>query len=201
MRNEEKVELVRREAAFEGYFKVGRYFVRHTLHRGGVGPTISREVFERGHAAAVLPYDPVRDEVVLIRQFRAGAYAAGWPAWIWEGVAGLIDKEGEDPAAVAIREAREEADLAIEELMPMGTFLTSPGGCSESCTAFCGRIDSRGAGGVFGLASEGEDILAQAFSFAEMKAMLERGAFSSAIVILMVQWLLLNREKVRAAWL
>src|SRR3981189_314650 len=83
----ETVELVEHEVAFQGYFRVGRYFFRHGLYQGGQSATLRREVFERGHAAAVLPYDPLRDEVVLIRQFRAGAYVAGRHPWTWEVVA------------------------------------------------------------------------------------------------------------------
>ena len=101
---DEKAELVDHVVAFQGYFKVGRYFFRHSLHQGGQSPVISREVFERGHAAGVLPYDPRRDEVVLIRQFRAGSYVAGRHPWGWEVVAGIID-EGETPEQVVRREA------------------------------------------------------------------------------------------------
>ena len=104
---EEKAELVRHEVAFHGYFKVVRYFFRHTLHKGGMSAVISREVFERGQAGAVLPYDPQRDEVVLIRQFRAGAYVAGRHPWTWEVVAGIIE-EGESAEALIRREAVED---------------------------------------------------------------------------------------------
>ena len=86
----ESAELVRHEVAFQGYFKVVRYFFRHTLYEGGMSGEISREVFERGQAGGVLMYDPQRDEVVLIRQFRAGAYVAGHHPWVWEVVAGII---------------------------------------------------------------------------------------------------------------
>jgi ADP-ribose pyrophosphatase len=122
---------------------------------------IKREVFERGQAAAVLPYDPVRDEVVLIRQFRAGSYVAGRHPWGWEAVAGIIE-DGETPADVARREAVEEAAITITDLLPMGTVVLSPGACSETCTSFLGRADTKGAGGIFGLESENENILVKA---------------------------------------
>src|SRR5262249_48514794 len=114
----ETAELVRHEVAFQGYFKVGRYFFRHSLHRGGQSGVITREVFERGHAAAVLPYDPARDEVVLIRQFRAGCYVAGRHPFTWEVVAGIIEAN-ETPEAVIRREAVEEAALQIAEVIPI----------------------------------------------------------------------------------
>src|SRR5260221_2530824 len=97
----ETAELVRHEVVFQGYFKVGRYVFRHTLHNGGMSREVSREVFERGQAGAVLLYDPQRDEVVLIRQFRAGAYVAGHHPFTWEAVAGIIAKD--ETAEVLIR--------------------------------------------------------------------------------------------------
>ena len=84
------VELILREIPFKGYFQVSRYHLRHTQFKGGMGPRISREVFERGHAVCVVPYDPIRDEIALIEQFRPGAYAAGDPdPWLIEVVAGI----------------------------------------------------------------------------------------------------------------
>ena len=132
MTTEQAVELVRREVAFEGYFKVIRYFLRHTLHNGGMSGTISREVFERGQAGAVLPYDPQRDEVVLIRQFRAGTYAAGRHPWTWEVVAGIIE-ENETAEDMVRREMVEEANLSVDELLPIQDLMLTPGACSEAC--------------------------------------------------------------------
>ena len=139
--DEETAELVRHEVAFQGYFKVVRYFFRHTLHKGGMSDVISREVFERGQAGAVLPYDPQRDEVVLIRQFRAGAYVAGRHPWTWEAVAGIIEKD-ETAEAMVRREAVEEAGLEVGDLLPIQNVMLTPGACSEACQIFLGRIDT-----------------------------------------------------------
>lgn len=195
----ERIVAVDRRVAFQGHFRIAEYRFRHSLFGGGASGEIKREVFERGHAAAVLPYDPARDHVVLIRQFRAGAHAAGRHAWVWETVAGIIE-DGETGADVARREAREEADLEIGELVAMCDFLVSPGGTSETCAMFCGRVDASAAGGVHGLASEGEDILVRAFDLAEARAMLERGEIASATGVIGLQWLLLHRDELRARW-
>ena len=197
--SEERVVSVERRTAFKGYFEIGEYRFRHTLFAGGVGREVKREVFERGHAATVLPYDPARDAVVLIRQFRPGAHVAGHHAWIWEIVAGIIE-EGETTEDVARREAREEADLDILELMPMHTYLSSPGGTSETVTQYLGRVDSSKAGGIHGLPEEAEDILVRVFSLDEARAMLERGEIASASGLASMLWLLLHREKVRERW-
>jgi ADP-ribose pyrophosphatase len=195
----ETVELVGHEVAFQGYVRVGRYFFRHGLYQGGQSAVLRREVFERGHAAAVLPYDPLRDEVVLIRQFRAGAYVAKRHPWTWEIVAGIIEHD-ESPEELVRREAVEEAALEIKDVIAMHDVVISPGACSETCACFLGRVDTTNAGGIFGLESEGENILVKVLPFAEARAMLERDEIGNAIGVIALQWLALNRDAVRVRW-
>jgi ADP-ribose pyrophosphatase len=197
--SEEKAELVRHEVAFQGYFKVGRYFFRHTLYEGGMSDVICREVFERGHAGGVLMYDAARDAVVLIRQFRAGAYVAGHHPWTWEIVAGMIE-EKETAEIMIRREAVEEANLEVGELIPIQKVILTPGACSETCQIFLGRIDSSKAGGVFGLESESEDILVKVLPFAEAYALVERNEIDNAVGVIALQWLALHRDEVRKRW-
>jgi ADP-ribose pyrophosphatase len=197
--SDENVELVRQETAFQGYFKVVRYFFRHSLRKGGMSDPISREVFERGQAGAVLLYDPARDEVVLIRQFRAGAYVAGRHPFTWELVAGIIE-EGETAEVMIRREVVEEAGLTVGDLIPIQNILLTPGACSEACQVFVGRVDAAKAGGVFGLASEGEDILVKVQSFTEAYAMVERNEIDNAVGVIGLQWLALHREELRKRW-
>jgi ADP-ribose pyrophosphatase len=195
----EKAELIERTVAFQGYFRIARYVFRHSLYQGGQSGEIRREVFERGQAAAVLPYDPLRDEVVLIRQFRAGTYAAGRHPWCWEVVAGIIE-EGETPEDVARREAIEEASVKILNLFPMHSVVLSPGACSETCTSFLGRIDATGVGGIFGLESENENILVKAMPFAEARGMLDRDELDNSVAVMALQWLALHRDEMRNRW-
>jgi ADP-ribose pyrophosphatase len=195
----ETAELVRQEVAFQGYFKVVRYFFRHGLHQGGQSKVISREVFERGQAAAVLPYDPIRDEVVLIRQFRAGAYVAGHHPFTWEIVAGIIEN-GETAEALVRREAVEEAGLTVVDLVPMQNVMLTPGACSEACHIFLGRADTATAGGIFGVESEGENILVKVMSFSEAYALVERREVDNAVSVIALQWLALHREEIRRHW-
>jgi ADP-ribose pyrophosphatase len=195
----EKVELVRHEVAFQGYFKVGRYFFRHGLHKGGMSDVISREVFERGQAAGILPYDPVRDEVVLISQFRTGAYVAGHHPWTWEIVAGIIE-DNESPEQLVRREAVEEAGLDLGEVIPIHRAMLTPGACSESCTMFLGRADTSSAGGVFGLESEDEDILVKVVPVSEIRGMLARDEVDNAVTLISLQWLLLHHREIRDRW-
>ena len=195
----ETAELVRHEVAFQGYFKVGRYFFRHSLHQGGMSGVISREVFERGQAGGVLLYDPRRDEVALIRQFRAGAYVAGRHPFTWEIVAGIIE-ENETPERMVRRESVEEAGIEVGELLPIQSVMLTPGACSEACQIFLGRADTSKAGGVFGVADEHEDILVKVLPFAEAYALVERNEVDNAVGVIAILWLALHREEIRQRW-
>ncbi len=195
----EKAELIERTVAFQGYFRIARYLFRHSLYQGGLSGEVKREVFERGQVAAVLPYDPVRDEVVLIRQFRAGTFAANRHPWSWEIVAGVIE-EGETPPDVARREATEEASVEILDLLPIHSVMLSPGACSEVCSSFIGRVDTTGVGGIFGLESENENILVKAMPFAESRALLDRDEVDNAVAVMALQWLALHRDEMRNRW-
>lgn len=196
----ERVEIVEKETVFQGYFRVDRYLLKHRTFEGGWSPVISREIFERGHAASVLPYDPERDAVVLIEQFRAGALAAGCEPWLIEIVAGIIGP-GETPEEVVRREAIEEMGREVTDLEPICTYLLTPGGSSETLAMFCGRVDSESAGGIHGLDEEGEDIRVLVRSVDECIAMLNDGTIFNANAVLALQWLALNREELRQRWL
>src|SRR5689334_1721785 len=145
------VEIIDKSLRYKGFFEIVSYRFRHSLFAGGWSGEIQREVFERGQAVGVLPYDPAADAVVLIEQFRIGALVAGMAPWQTEIVAGIIE-EGEAREDVARREAEEEAGAAVSELIPICRYLVSPGGASESVQLYCGRVDSRGLGGLHGLA-------------------------------------------------
>jgi ADP-ribose pyrophosphatase len=193
------VDLIEKRTVFDGYFRIDRFRIRHSLHDGGMSDPLDREVFERGHVAAVLPVDPVRDEVVLIEQFRIGPYAAGWHPWLLEGVAGIIG-DGETAEDVARREAMEEAGCEITDLVPVIRYLSSPGACTETVDLFCGRVDAGRAGGIHGLDEEGEDIRVVVYSLEAALALLEAGKIVNGKTIIALQWLALNYDRLKDRW-
>lgn len=193
------IDIIEKRTVFQGYFRVDSYTLRHGLFQGGWSGAIKREVFERGHAAALLPYDPIRGQFVMCEQFRVGAYAGGMNPWQLEIVAGIIE-EGESPEAVVRRETEEEAGRTVLDLWPVQRYLASPGGTSETISLFLGRISTEGAGGVFGMHAEDEHIRATILSEDELQRLLDAGELTNAATLIMAQWFFLNRDRVRAAW-
>jgi ADP-ribose pyrophosphatase len=192
-------EILEEITAYRGFFRLLQFKLRHTLFRGGWSKILTRELFCRGDCVAVVPYDPLTDQVVLIEQFRAGALPhAEDTKWMLEIVAGAIE-EGETAEEVARRELQEEAGLKPLELSLITRFYTSPGGSSERISLFYARVEAAQAGGICGLDAEDEDIKVHVLSFCEAFAKLESGAINSAIPILGLQWLALHRDRLRRA--
>lgn len=189
-------EILDSETVYQGFFRLERYRLHHRLFAGGMSGPVQRELFERGHAAAVLLYDPQRDAVVLLEQFRIGALQAAGGPWLLEIVAGMIE-DGESAAEVVRREAMEEAGARIQRLEFICDYLVSPGGTSETISLYCGLVDSDGLGGIHGLDEEQEDIRVTVVTFDQAWALWQQGQINSASPIIALQWLAMQRETLR----
>jgi len=196
---DKQFEILSKEIVYQGFFRMEKYRLKHTMFGGGWSAEITRELFMRGSCVAVLLYDPDTDKVVLIEQFRTGAILNPDRAWLVEIVAGAIE-EGESAEEVAYRESLEEAGCEIQQLMVINKFYTTPGAFSEWITLFCGKVDSTHVGGIHGLDHEDEDILVRTVDFDEAYLMLQNGEIESAIPIIAIQWLALNRQKLKLEW-
>ncbi|ACR67441.1 ADP-ribose diphosphatase [Edwardsiella ictaluri] len=193
------VEIIARETCYRGFFSLDRYRFRHRLFNGEMSGEVVREVFERGHAAVLLPYDPRRDEVVLIEQLRMPAYTSSHTPWLLEMVAGMIEM-GESVEQVARREAQEEAGITVGRCQPVLSYLASPGGTSERLSIVVGEVDATTAFGVHGLAEEHEDIRVHVVSRAQAYRWVEQGVIDNAASVIALQWLALNHRRLRAQW-
>jgi ADP-ribose pyrophosphatase len=193
------VEIIARDTRYSGFFSIDLYRFRHRLFNGEISGEITREIFERGHAAVLLPFDPVRDEVVLIEQIRIAAFDTSETPWLLEMVAGMIE-EGESPEDVARREATEEAGLEVKRTKNVLSYLASPGGASERSTIFVGEVDAATAQGIHGLADENEDIRVHVVSREQAYQWVEEGKIDNAASVIALQWLQLHYQALRNEW-
>jgi ADP-ribose pyrophosphatase len=155
-------------------------------------------MFERGHAAAMLPYDVETDQVVIIEQIRVVALEHANP-WQLEIVAGIID-QGESVEDVVRREAIEEAGIEVGQLEKVTTYYPSSGGCSEMLDVFVGQVDASTASGVHGLDYEGEDIKVHVISREQAYQWVVDGKFENGASIIALQWLELNHQRLKEQW-
>lgn len=194
------VEIIARESLYRGFFSLERYRFRHRLFDGSMSGEVVREVFERGHAAVLLPYDPVRDAVVLVEQIRIPALDSSQTPWLLEMVAGMIEP-GETVEDVARREAQEEAGIHVQRCKPVLSYLASPGGTSERLSIMVGEIDAEKASGIHGLPEEHEDIRVHVVSREQAYCWVEEGVIDNAASVIALQWLALHHESLRREWM
>lgn len=193
------VRILRDDAVFEGYFAVARRTFQHRAFGGGWAEPVTREVFERGNAVGVLPYEAETDSLILIEQFRAGALRDAASPWMLELVAGIIE-DGEDDADVLHREAAEEAGCRLADVLPIASFYPSAGACSEHVRLYCGRALDASVGEVRGLDEEGEDILVHRLAVDEALELLAQNRINNGHTLVALQWFALHRERLRQRW-
>ena len=192
------VEIIQQDVIYQGHLKLLKYDLKYRLFAGGWSSVVTRELFQSSQAVGVLLFDPIRDEIVLIEEFRLGAMAQKSP-WILELVAGIIEPN-ESVVDVAKRESQEEAGCEVIDLIPMYEYWTSPGISTGKFSLFCGRIDSSKAGGIFGLSHEHEDIRAHVFPKDFVYNALKTGEINNSATIIAVQWLQLHERDVKQKW-
>ncbi len=185
------------ETKYDGFFKLNEYELKHKLFSQKQSNTFTREIFERGDAVVVMLYDPLKDSVLLLEQFRPGVLRANVTPWMLEFIAGMFD-DNESPIDVAIREAKEEAniDLTPDSIKPIMEYFSSPGGTSECIYLYWATFDSSdiSSGSIHGLAHENEDIMLHVVSRIEALALLSEGKISNAATVIGLQWLAINYQ-------
>jgi ADP-ribose pyrophosphatase len=192
------VEIVKREILLkEVFFTAIRLHLRHRLFCGNWSDIFTRDVIERHPAAALLPYDPKLDRVILIEQFRPGAILDSLTPWQLEIPAGLIENN-ETPLEVAIRETQEEAGCAVTNVKLIYNFFPSPGGSTEYLHIFYGEVDAKEIKGIHGLPNEHEDIRVLNLSADEALLKLHRQEIKNGPAIIALQWLQLHRDELRS---
>lgn len=193
------IELLNRENCYDGFFSLQKFTYRHRRFDGSWSRHIEREVFVRGDATCVLPYDPDTGQVLLIEQIRAGALLGEGSPWLIELVAGMNDKN-ETPEVIAKREAEEEAGISLERLEWISEYFPSPGGATEKVFLYCAKADLSNAGGIFGLDEEDEDIRVHVLALDQAYSLVSQGLINNAPAIIALQWLVINQQEVTRKW-
>ncbi len=198
------VEVIGEERVWNGRFPLDQIRFRHRRFDGAQSGIRTWELWRRGRAAAMLPYDPAKDVVVLIEQFRLPALAAGLDPIMTEVPAGLCDG-GEPPEATIRREVLEEMGLRPGRLMKIGDVLLTPGGADELCALFVGEIvapeaDASGICGHAGLLGENEDIRLRLWPAQRAIDAALDGKIANSVAAFALLWFQARRERVRSAW-
>ncbi len=190
------------EVVWGGRFPLQRVRFRYTRFDGTPSSELTWKLWRRGRGCAVLPYDPVRDSVALIEQFRLPALAAGFPPMATECPAGLVE-EGEDPEDTARREVAEEAGLRPERMERIGRFMLMQGGCDEVMDYFAARVSlpaSPDGAGNGGLAAEGEDTRVLVMPAEDAFAAVDSGGIQNVSAALCLFWLRHHGARLRREW-
>lgn len=183
---------------YSDYFTLEEYDLTFRRYDGAQSDMVKRAVFVATDAVIVLPYDPVRDRVLLIEQFRPGPFARGDDLpWQLEPIAGRLDAE-ESPETCARREAQEEAGLELTELFEVANCYASPGCSTEFYNIYLGLADLPDeVVGVSGLEQEAEDIRSYVYSFDELMQMVDLMQVVNAPLVLASLWLARHRDRLR----
>ena len=193
------VEITAHKRAYVNFFAMEEMDLRFRRYDGSMSPLINRGVALVGRAAVVLPYDPLRDEVLLVEQFRAATFIAGEKRpWMWEPVAGLIDP-GETPQQAARREAMEEAGVTITTLEEVSNAYSSSGSSGEFIHIYVGLADLSDINGGGGVAGEHEDLRSEILSFDALMQGIDTHAYQDMPLITAALWLARHRERLRAS--
>lgn len=194
-----RFRILERRRLHDGFYQFDVLTLEHERFAGGWSGPLRRELLVQRPAVAVLPYDPVRDRVVLVEQFRTGCIDGPGAPWLIEAVAGLAEA-GEAPETVAAREVGEETGLTVGRMELVCRYVASPGGTSETVQVYVGEVAAPEAGGLFGAAHEGEDIRTHVLAAEQAFAMVRDGRITAANSVIPILWLELNRERLRREW-
>ena len=186
-----KFKIIKRKNIHKGFFQMNEVTLKYKKFNGSWSKEIKREIFGGAQVAAVLPYDPVENEIILIKQFRPGTILKNTNNYLDEIVAGIIDK-GETPAKAAKRECLEETGCKIKKLKPIQGYFPAPGSSESYYYLFIGEVKTIKKSRVMGLAYENEDILVKSYKLDKVKEMLKKGKITNGITLIALQWFFLN---------
>jgi len=191
MSGSERAKIVAADVLSDDWAKLTRYTIDYTRRDGRVERQV-RQVYDRGDGAAILPIDPERGTVLLVRQFRMPVEVNRERGGLLiEACAGKLDAN--DPETAIRKEAEEELGYRLKAVRKVSECYSSPGSVSERLSLFLSTYsptDRISAGG--GAQSEGEDIEVLEMPLAEAAALIDSGEIADMKTVILVQRALLE---------
>ena len=185
------LKVTNKKNLYDGFFKMNEISLKYKKYDGSWSNEIKRELFSGAQVSAVLPYDPIKKEIVLIQQFRPGTISRNTNNYLKEIVAGIIDP-GESPEIAAKRECLEETGYKIKKLTSIQGYYPAPGSSESFYHLFLGEVDSKNGKKIMGLDTENEDILVESFNINQVKKMMQNGELLNGLSLIAIQWFFLN---------
>ena len=189
-----KYKIINKKNIYKGFFQMYEYDLIHQKHDGNWSSEIKREIFGGAHVASLLPFDPIKKEILLIQQFRVGIVSRHDEDLLYEIVAGMVDKN-EQPDQTSIRECLEETGCKVKKLIHIQDYFPAPGSSESFYHLYLGEIDSFQGSRIRGLENENEDIKVTSFKVHEVKQMLDNKIIKNGLTLIALQWFFLNYYK------
>ncbi len=186
-----KFKIINKKNLHDGFFKMNEITLKYKKYDGSWSNKVKRELFGGAQVSAVLPYDPIRKEIILIQQFRPGTISKNFDNYLDEIVAGIID-DGEDPEKTAIRECYEETGCKVRKLIPIQGYFPAPGSSESFYHLFLAETNSFEGERIMGLKSENEDILVKSYKVDMVRKKLENREILNGLTLIALQWFFLN---------
>ena len=186
-----KFKIINKKNIYSGFFKMNEITLKYKKYDGSWSNNIKRELFGGAQVSAVLPYDPIKKEIVLLQQFRPGTISKNVNNYLNEIVAGIIDP-GEDAETTAKRECLEETGCEVKKLIPIQNYFPAPGSSESFYHLFLAEIETFEGERIMGLNSENEDILVKSFKIDDIKDKLKNGEIINGLSLIALQWFFLN---------
>ena len=189
-----KYQIINKKDLYSGFFKLKKLEFIHQKHDGSWTSQVDREIFGGAHVSTLLPYDPIKKEIVLIKQFRAGVISRYDDDYLYEIVAGIIDKN-EKPEDTAKRECFEETGCNVSKIEPIQSYFPAPGSSESYYHLFLGEIKSFDGERIRGIESENENILVKSYKVEQVRNMLRNREIKNGLTLIALQWFFLEYYK------
>ena len=189
-----KFKIINKKNIYDGFFKMHEVTLKYQKYDGSWTNNIKRELFGGAQVAAVLPYDPIKKEIVLIQQFRPGTISKNFDHYLNEIVAGIIDKD-EDPESAAVRECLEETGCKVKKLIPIQGYFPAPGSSESFYYLYLGEVETFKGSRIMGMKNENEDIFVKSYKIEDVREKMKNGKFLNGLTLIALQWFFLNIYK------